>query len=357
MQGEAGAEGMATAAGWGAPDAGARPFHRLLDRAARATGGRLLLEPRYRYLGLLAWPDGTTRPVFGSALGLNSDAAAHLAADKTYTADLLAQAGLPVARGCLIVSDTGRAELALKNSAVAGALPRQAEALRFAQDVGYPLFLKPNRGSEGAGVSRAETAADLSADLTALARRHTHMRLEEARPGLDLRVLVLAGRARLAYGRLPVTVTGDGLRTVAELIAAHLQDLAARHRGAKLSAQDPRLLRAVSAQGATMDSVLPEGDRLVLLPGANLSTGGALTEETDRLPPETAAMAEAAARALGLTWAGVDLLLPCPQLGPEGATVLEVNSAPGLDFYASSSPAAEARALDVLRAAVALLRP
>src|SRR6056297_2905920 len=81
---------------WLAPDATARPFHRLLDAAARDAGARLEVEPVFRHLARLAWPDGTRRPLFGNALGLNADAAAALAADKTYAADVMSRAGLPV---------------------------------------------------------------------------------------------------------------------------------------------------------------------------------------------------------------------------------------------------------------------
>lgn len=342
---------------WGPPGPEARPTHTLLHRAAQAAGGRLLLEPRYGYLGRLVWADGSAQPVMGSALGLNRDAAAALAADKSYTAQVLGAAGLPVPRGCLHVADRMRGALALKNARVAEALPPGTAALTFAAEMGYPVFVKPNRGSEGADVRRAGSPEDLVTDLADLSALHTHLRVEEARPGLDLRVLVLAGQVRLAYARLPAAVTGDGRRTVDALVQAHLEALRAGHRGAKIAADDPRLLRSLRTQGLGLGDIPPPGARVVLLPGANLSTGGAVRDETDRLPPQTARLAVDAAAALGLTIAGVDLLLPCPDLSPDGATVLEVNSAPGLDFYAASGAQAQARVSAVLEDAVALLRP
>ena len=344
------------ASDWVSPGAGARPVHRLLDAAAQAQGARLLLEPRYGFLGRLVWVDGRAHPIMGAALGMNRDAAAALAADKSYAAQVLGAAGLPVPRGCLYVADRARQTLALKNAAVAAALPPPREALRFAGDVGYPVFVKPNRGSEGADVRRADTEADLSSDLAELSAIHTHLRIEDARPGVDLRVLVLEGRARVAYARLPARVQGDGQSTLAQLIAAHIEALRTGHRGAKISATDPRMLRALAAQGLGPEDVPAKGVAVTLLPGANLSTGGSLRDDTDRLPPDTARMAEDAAKALGLRLAGVDLLLPCPDLSPAGATVLEVNSAPGLDFYAASGPQAEGRVRALLGEVVALLR-
>lgn len=56
----------------------------------------------------------------------------------------------------------------------------------------------------------------------------------------------------------------------------------------------------------------------------NVSVGGEPREL--RLPEETEAVAEAAARALGLDWAGVDLAV-----GPDGPRVLEVNGSPNFE--------------------------
>lgn len=351
MSPEAAALGM-----WRQLRPGARPFHRLLEAAAQAQGARFEVEARYGHLARLVWADGVAHPIFGNSLGLNGDAAAALAADKTYTAQTLSAAGLPVPDGHLVVSAAGRAELALKNAQVAAAVPGAEALARFAQRAGFPLFIKPNRGAEGAGVSRADDLAELQADVQALGQRHTHIRVEIACPGRDMRVVVLEGQVRLAYLRDAAAVTGDGSATVGALIADLRARLAQSHRGDKLAATDPRILRALHAAGVQESSVLPRGRRVALLPGANLSTGGQITDISDRLPEATADMARAAAAVLGLRIAGVDLLVPDPRLGPDGATVLEVNSAPGVDFYATSDAAAWDRAQALVCDSVALLR-
>jgi D-alanine-D-alanine ligase-like ATP-grasp enzyme len=343
--------------GWRLPGPDARPFHRLLARAAEVRGARLELEPRFGHVARLVWPDGVTMPIFGNALGLNGDAAAALAADKTYTAQVLAEAGLPVPSGILAVSGRYRTDLALKNARAAAALPEDDAPLRWAASGNYPVFIKPNRGAEGAGVSRATTESQLAADLEALFAIHTHVRIERACPGRDLRVLVLEGCVRAAYTRAALSITGDGARTVADLIALHLSRLASDHRGAKLRADDPRIARSLASEGLDPAFVPAPGRIVPLLPGANLSTGGQAEDVTDRLPAATARLAERAAGLLGLRLAGVDLLLPAPDLSPEGGTVLEVNSAPGVDFYATSGAQTEARALALLADALSALKP
>ena len=54
-------------------------------------------------------------------------------------------------------------------------------------------------------------------------------------------------------------------------------------------------------------------------------------------PTEAAALATRAAASLGLVSAGVDILAPDLVADPTQATILEVNSAPGLDYFATEN--------------------
>ncbi len=334
--------------------AGRRPFVRLLAEAAETLGGRLVLEERFGHVGRYHAPGGGMRPIFGNALGLNAEAAAMLAADKSYTAEALRAAGLPAPRGMALFSPGYAERMRLKNAAVAAALPHGDAAARFAAELGYPVILKPNTGSEGRGVHRADSLAELRVDLEALFVTDDRVRLEEWVAGLDTRVTVLDGAVRLAYRRLPPLLAGDGARPVRALAEAALAELAGRHRGAKLALDDPRIMRALAAQGLALDTVPPEGAEIRLLDSANLSAGGRLEDLTGRLPPEAEALALRATEAVGLRFAGVDLRTPDPRSGAAGACVIEVNAAPGLDYYASHGADHWSRARDLVTEALSL---
>ncbi|MEM1430704.1 MAG: ATP-dependent carboxylate-amine ligase [Pseudomonadota bacterium] len=332
---------------------GRRAFLHLLAEAADALGGRLELEAEFGHVGRFHAASGETRPIFGNALGLNPDSAAQLAADKDYTARLLAGQGIAVPRGMVLFSEAYRARMALKNRRVAAALPTTAEGEAFAERHGYPVIVKPNVGSEGRGVHRPANLSELRGDLAALFLSDDRIRLEECVPGIDTRLTVLDGAVRLAYRRLPPAVTGDGRQALERLVAHELRRLAAEHRGPKLSAEDPRIVRALARQGWTYASVPPPGTVVRLLDSANLSSGGHMEDLTGRLPPEAEALAVKATAALGLRLAGVDILSTDLTKGLAGACVLEVNASPGLDYYAHHGPGQwdRARALvtDVLR--------
>ncbi|MEO1677659.1 MAG: ATP-grasp domain-containing protein [Pseudomonadota bacterium] len=333
--------------------AGRRPFVRLLAEAAAGLGGQLELEAAYGHVGRYTAPDGTVRPIFGNALGLNREAAAMLAADKDYTARLLAGAGLPAVEGVLVFSPAYGARMALKNAAVARTLGGEKLALEAAERFGFPVVLKPNTGSEGRGVHVARSREELRNDLACLFGSDERVRVERFVPGADTRVVVLDGEVRLAYRRMPLAVTGDGERDVRALAEAALSVLASEHRGSKVAADDPRVVRRLAAEGLSLSAVPEAGRVLQLLDGANLSTGGRVEDLAECLPGPIEAMAIRAAEVVGLRLAGVDILVRDQSEGAGGAVVLEVNAAPGLDFYASVGPAQWTRARAVVTAALA----
>lgn len=316
----------------------AAPFVHLLAEASAGLGARLEMDSAYAYVGRLTDADGRQMPIFGKSLGLNPDAAAHLAADKDYTARWLAAAGLPTPPGQLVFGDSYRQTMALKNADVARRLPGPEAARQAAGRFGYPVVIKPNTGSEGRGIRVATTPEELASDIALALADDDILRIEPRVEGRDHRLLVLAGRVVLAYARLPLFVTGDGESPLAALIERALGKLETRHRGAKLAADDPRLLRRLAADGLSPASVLPAGREQPLLENANLSTGGQLEDLTGRLSGGAEALALAATASLGLTVAGVDILAPDLCRDTANACILEVNSAPGIDYFATAAP-------------------
>ncbi|MGR3793845.1 ATP-grasp domain-containing protein [Vannielia sp. SX4] len=256
-----------------APHEGMRPFLRLMAEVAEALGGRVVAEPQLGRFGFFIDAGGRAHAVHGAALGLNGDAAARLAGDKDYAAKVLGYAGVPVPEHVVMLA--GR-----------DAAPGLAWAR---EECGVPLWVKPNAGHGGEGVQRVTDLAALESATAPLREAGRHVILQDHVAGREFRVMVLEGRAVLAYERV---AKGDG-------------------------------------------------------PG-NLSAGAAL--RAGGPGAEAEALAVRAAEALGLRWAGVDVIV-----GAEGPVVLEVNAAPGLDAYARSGPEQWGAARDVIGAALEVL--
>ncbi|MDT0681815.1 hypothetical protein RM543_03885 [Roseicyclus sp. F158] len=318
----------------------------LLSEAGARCGGHLEIERTFGHLARFVRADGQARPIFGASLGVNSDAAAAIAADKGWTAEVLRAAGLPAAEGITVFAETFRDRLALRIGAAGAGLPGLPEAVTFA--AGAPVAIKPNNGSEGRGVSLATGPAQIERDLAALLSREDRARVERLLPGTDHRLFVLDGRVRAAYRRAPPFIEGDGVRSADALITEALEKIAVGKRGAVLSGDDPRIARSLAAAGMSRKDVVEDGRRVPILFGANLSTGGSLVDLTGRLAPGAEEIAVRAADALGLAAAGVDVMAGDLSETAADAAILEVNSAPGLDNYAGSSAEARERSVGIL---------
>ena len=190
--------------------------------------------------------------------------------------------------------------------------------------------------------------------------------VEELVPGTDYRVLVIDGRIAAAAELRPAAVTGDGWRTIGQLVAAANAD---PRRGAghsrELTRSGSTRTRAAHLDALGLDrySVPAAGQAVTLRRNANLSTGGTSKDVTELVHPEVAEMCRRAAAVAGLDICGIDVRLAdiaAPLHAPAGhglaqpVAVLELNACPGLRMHLSP---AEGRPRDVAAAVVDSLFP
>jgi len=236
---------------------------------------------------------------------------------------LLEAAGVPVPRG----RSVGSAE----------------EAWEAAQELGGPVVVKPRDGSQGRGVAvNIETRERVVQAFEAAAEISSEVIVERYIPGHDFRLLVVGDTLVAASRRDPPQVTGDGRRTIRELVEQVNAD-PLRGDGHATSLTKIRFddiaLATLRKQGYEADSVPPPGTLVFLRNNANLSTGGSATDVTDEVHPELAARAVAAARMIGLDICGVDVVAESVHLPLEEqhGGVVEVNAAPGLRMHLNPS--------------------
>ena len=244
--------------------------------------------------------------------------------DKLHTRQVLARAGLDLPPGRVAAGD---------ESDVA-----------FLREHGE-LVVKPVRGEGGRGgtVGVADPEALAAAVRTARAVC-PEVLLEQRCEGEDVRVVVIDAEVVAASVRRPPRVDGTGDVTVKELIQSLSEDRHAATGGAASIPLDATTEGVVRDQGYELDAVLPEGRALDVRQTANVHTGGTITDVTERLHPQLAAVAVAVARAIDIPVVGVDLMVPAID-GPE-YQVIEANEQPGLANH-EPQPTAE-RFLDLL---------
>lgn len=244
------------------------------------------------------------------------------------------------------------------------AVARSAEAaVREARRIGFPVVIKPLNMGKGKGISLDLRDDDAVRAAVTLAQQHgREVIVERFIAGMDHRALVVDGRLIAAARRIPAAVTGDGSRSVTQLVAAvNAEPL----RGVGFSRlmnrieldgqADALLLR----QGYTRDSVPPAGAVVYLRGTANISTGGTAVDVTDSVHPENRWMLERVARVVGLDVAGVDFITPdiSRSYREVGGAVCEVNASPGLRPHQVAARVPGAVPRDVVGPIVDMLFP
>lgn len=209
----------------------------------------------------------------------------------------------------------------------------------------HRVVVKPLRGEQGQGVAvDLRSASEVEAAIAA-ARNHCEtVLLEQFVEGQDLRIIVIGFKVVAAAVRRPAEVIGTGRHSVEQLIEKQSRRREAATQGESRIPLDEETARCVTASGYDMDTILPEGETLVVRKAANLHTGGTIHDVTDELHPQLVDAAVHAARALDIPVVGFDFLVPSPH--ESDYVIIEANERPGL---ANHEPAPTAqRFVDLL---------
>ncbi len=275
-----------------------------------------------------------------SITGDTSLIAVETAGDKDLAKTLLAAAGVPVPRGAVVRT--------------------AEEAVMAAARLRGPVVTKPLDGNHGRGVSLDLTTPDAVRWGFEQARPHgRRVIVEQQFKGRDYRILVVKGEVVAVAERAPAAVTGDGVRTIEELVAAINAD---PRRGVGHEAVMTRIViddhvrERLDREGLDPQSVPEAGRAVQLRATANLSTGGVAIDRTDEIHPANAMIARRAAAVVGLDIAGIDFLTPDISRSAleAGGGVVEINAAPGFRMHLEPS---EGRGRNVAKSVIDMLYP
>ena len=246
-------------------------------------------------------------------------------------------------------------------SVPAGAVARNLErAIEIADEIGYPVMLKPLDGNQGRGISpRLGAEAELAAAWDQVSERFGSMVVERYVEGRDHRVLVVNGKVVAVAERIPAHVIGDGVHSIRDLVEQVNRDprRSSGHTNVLTALPlDQHTEEILARQGLTLDAVPPAGQRVLLRATANLSTGGTAIDRTDAIHPDNVTACEMAAGVVGLDIAGLDVLTPDISVPFEenGAVIIEVNAVPGIRMHEHPS---EGRPRHVAAAILDMLFP
>ncbi|MEN3332561.1 MAG: cyanophycin synthetase [Blastocatellia bacterium] len=139
------------------------------------------------------------RRIEATVTSFTSLIATDIACDKELTKRMLDEAGVPVPRGRVVDSIE--------------------DAIAAAESIGYPIVLKPLNANHGKGVAiNLNSPAEVARAFERAQDYSDDVIIERFVAGRDHRVLVVNGEVVAVAERVPAQVTGDGTRTLQELI-------------------------------------------------------------------------------------------------------------------------------------------
>ena len=187
----------------------------------------------------------------------------------------------------------------------------------------FPLFenravvIKPKSTNFGLGISifqQGVTDRDDFAKAVEIAfREDKEIMVEDYLLGTEYRFFVLGDQTLAVLLRVPANVIGDGVHTVAELVAAKndhpLRGDGSRTPLKKIALGDIEQLQ-LKEQGLTVNSIPAKEQLVQLRANSNISTGGDSIDMTDEMHASYKEIAVGISKAMGAAVCGVDLIIP-----------------------------------------------
>jgi cyanophycin synthetase len=246
---------------------------------------------------------------FDSVIGMR------LASNKYSTANLLRLAGLPAPSHEVVVKDH--------------------EAVAAAKNLGYPVVVKPLDLDRGEGVEVDITADEALVGAFRIAQKMSPSRqviVERQVPGVCHRIFVANGKILYGVKRNPMSVFGDGVSSVQELVQKEvsIQESRPPWKRTEITPLDNSAAQTISAQGFTAESVPERGQAVRLRRIESTQWGGVDEEVTSVIHPANQEISISATKLFNLYVAGVDIITEdiSKPWTESGAIINEVNIGP-----------------------------
>lgn len=308
--------------------------HEVMGRALAAAAAQrgipaTLIDPRG---GMIELGNGCYRKrYYGCLTSSTPNTSTLITRDKYLTTRYLQSAGLPVPANRLTRS--------------------LGQALRAAQDIGYPVVIKPVDQGNATGVFvDLRTGDDLRAKFDIVANMSTTHRntviVEQFIQGRDYRATIVNDSVIAVSERIYPRIIGDGAHTIRELI--DIENTNPR-RGTNPSsvyrkiAVDDEVLANLTQLASSLDDIPPPGREIVLKQSGHRRDGALHIDVTGTVHPANAALLRTAAKVVDLDIAGIDLIatdIARPILEIGGA-IIEINENPAFNlqlFPGAGSP-------------------
>lgn len=270
----------------------------------------------YEYFGpfhrgmILTKKNGLHAFIYKSATSLNNHSSRIISHSKVFTVKFLRQAGIPTSEQYRIKTLEGLQEV-------------------FTQV--KDIVVKPADSKGGNGVTMLPSNEELQLAFEFAKKYSNTIIVERYIPGENYRFLVLDDKVLSIVHRDPPFIIGDGVSTIRSLVED--KNLIEQQKGVPSIKFSAETLRVLKHQNITPKTVPTTGQKVFVRLTGNLSKGATARDITDLVPEKHKKVAIAGAKALGLRFAGVDIICQDIYSDSTQSYIIEINATPGLKMH------------------------
>jgi glutamate--cysteine ligase len=206
---------------------------------------------------------------------------------------------------------------------------------------GKPVVIKPNQTNFGLGITILKENTDERTFQRAIDIAFEHdntVLIEEFIAGKEFRFFVIGDEVVGILHRVPANVTGDGVKTIRELVELKNLD-PLRGKGYRTPLEKIQLGEAeamfLKQQNMDFNTIPASGEVVYLRENSNISTGGDSIDFTDDIPDSYKHIAVQAANALSVVITGLDMIIPdvSAEATTDNYAIIELNFNPAIHIH------------------------
>lgn len=245
--------------------------------------------------------------------------AADISCDKLLTKKLLEIQSIPVANGDKVFN--------------------MIDLLKKAEEIGYPVVLKPQFGSKGKNVIlNIQDEKQLLKSYELIKKDVKDIIIEKFFDGKDYRICVVNYKVVAVSLRMSPFVIGNGkdnLKSLIELLNKDPLRGVDHEKPLTKIKIDNELILSLKNRNLSLDYIPENNEKIILRENANISTGGIAIDCTEDICEENIEYCIRAAKTLGLDICGIDI---CTEdintpINLNNGIIMEINAAPGIRMH------------------------
>lgn len=304
------------------------PFaSKMLCKLAPQIGVEIILEPEYWYVGQIWYPNWKKVLFKTNNFNLNALGSVEIAKDKWYAKYFLQQHWYSTPKWQTFFSDKWNEHLKLKRTI--------GDWYIYAKNLWFPVIIKPNNLSQWAWVWKVFSKKEYYEQAKKIFELSNVMIVEEFQKWNDYRVVVLDDEIISAYQRIPLNVVGNWVHSIQELLTQKQKIFITIWRNEIIDFSDNRIENILKRNALSLDSILPDWQKVFLLDNANLSTWWDSKDFTNEIHQDFKTLAVHITKDMWLRFCGVDIITNDITQPLDKYSIIEINWAPWLDNYAA----------------------